>query len=46
MEYGLVLQDWNQIRDRNNAEEKKPLEIEQLGDRKDFIDKFFSMLTS
>ena len=41
LEYGLVLHEWNQIRDRNNAEEIKPLELEPVVDTNDIIEQFF-----
>ena len=43
MEYGVILHHWNQIRDANRAEEKKPLDFEQFEGTEDIIQKFFEM---
>ena len=43
IQYGNILHEWNQIRDNTNAEEKKPLEIELLGNTADVVDMFFTL---
>ncbi|XP_013379692.1 amyloid protein-binding protein 2 [Lingula anatina] len=44
VEYSLILQEWNQIRDRTNQEEIKPLDFERpLEDTTLLVKKFFEL---
>jgi hypothetical protein len=43
IEYGTILEEWNQIRDRSNAEESKPLDFSSLENCEHVVDKFYSM---
>ena len=40
LEYGHILHEWNRIRDQTNAQDKKPLEFEQLNNIEDVLVKF------
>ncbi len=40
-EYGNILHNWNHIRDRTNAEDKKPLDFEYTDGCEEVVRKFF-----
>ena len=43
LEYGRILQNWTQIRDRTRLEQKRPLELEDCKDMEEIIKQFFEM---